>query len=155
MGTPTLGYEEDVLIKKSEIAHVQIVEAISHFLAGNYICAITLAGASEAIYAGILKDKGMASVVEDSTAVIQEIRERTSFYPFEGKAKKTDIYKVWNAARNDFKHHDKDESSIIAINLFDEAYWIIKRALTNAKKLGIPISNSQDFENWITLNINL
>lgn len=155
MGVPTLGYKDDTQLPKSEIARVQLVEAIALFLDGNYICSITLAGAAEAIYAGILADEGMTSVVEDSTERIWQIRERTPFSPFEGKAKKTDIYNVWNTARNDLKHHSKGLASIITINLFDEAYWMIKRALENARTLGSPIANSQDFENWIIANINL
>ena len=155
MSVPTLGYEDDTQLPKSEIARIQLVEGISLFLEGNYICSITLAGAAEAIYAGILGDEGMASVVEDSTAAIWQIRERTSLSPFEGKSKKTDIYNVWNAARNDLKHHSKGLASIVTVNLFDEAYWMIKRALENARKLGAPIANSQEFENWVIMNINL
>ncbi|TYC55267.1 hypothetical protein ETQ85_14730 [Zoogloea oleivorans] len=155
MSVPTLGYEDDTQLPKSEIARVQLVEAIALFLAGNYICSITLAGAAEAIYAGILADEGMTSAVEDSTAAIWQIRERTQFSPFDGKAKKADIYNAWNAARNDLKHHSKGLASIISLNLFDEAYWMIKRALANACKLGVPIANSQYFENWVVLNINL
>lgn len=154
MSTPTLGYEDDVQITKSEISRIQLVEAISLFLKGNYVCAITLAGAAEAVYSGILEDENVPSVVKESTALIQKIREKTSLNPFEGKTKAS-IYNAWNAARNDLKHHDKGKATIVTVNLFDEAYWMICRALGNAQKLGVSISNAQEFENWIVLNINL
>jgi len=41
------------------------------------------------------------------------------------------------------------------MNLFDEAYWMIKRSLANAKKLEVRVKNLDDFENWIVVNINL
>ena len=77
MGVPTVGYEDDANHPKSGVARVQLVEAISLFLEGNYICSITLAGAAEAICAGILEDEGMTSVVEDSTAPLWRIWEQT------------------------------------------------------------------------------
>lgn len=153
MVAPSLGYEEDVQIAKSEIARVQLERAIALFLEGDYVCSITLAGAAEAVYAGILEDAELPSAVEDSVAAIQSIRE--AGHSAMGGEPKNRIFNGWNAARNDLKHHGKGKAAIIAINLFDEAYWLIRRALANAQKLGAPITNSQDFENWIIMNINL
>ncbi len=159
MMTPTLGFEEDTEISKIDLACVQLVEAIHLFLAGNKICAITLAGAAEAILAGVLANRGLSSVVEDSTAAIDAIRGYTDtsgklLNPMDGKSDKK-IYSEWNAARNDLKHHSKGEEPMIRLNLFDEAYWMIKRALENARKSGVSIENEQEFENWIIANINL
>lgn len=66
-----------------------------------------------------------------------------------------EIFNDWNSARNALKHHGKEYGEEIIINLFDESYWMIKRALTNAKKLQIPIINELDFENWVIINVNL
>lgn len=154
MSTPTLGYEDDALIPKSEIARIQLVESISLFLQGNHVCAITLAGAAEAVFAGILEDEGIPSVVEESVSAIQTLRERAPIGPMGGMPK-NQIFNGWNAARNDLKHHGKGKASLVSINLFDEAYWMIRRALANAQKLGVPIANAEDFENWIIANINL
>lgn len=154
MSKLTLGYESDQQIPKSEIARIQLVEAITLFFEGNFICSITLAGAAEGVYAGILEDEGTASVVEESAAAIQRIRESSTLDPFEGKPQ-NQIYSAWNAARNDLKHHGKGKSAIVTINLFDESFWMIKRALANAQKLGASISNAHDFENWVVANINL
>lgn len=154
MGVPTLGYEDATAISKSEIARIQLERAIGLFLEGDFLCAITLAGAAEAVYAGILEDKGMPSAVEDSVVAIQAIRERTTNSPMEGKLK-NQLFNGWNATRNDLKHHGKGKSVVVSVNLFDEAYWMIRRGLENARKLDAPIANEQDFENWIILNINL
>lgn len=60
----------------------------------------------------------------------------------------------WNAARNSLKHLVGPEDEPITLNFCDEAYWMIKRALENAKRLQLKISNEQDFENWVVVNVN-
>jgi len=149
---PTLGYEDDQEITKSELGRIQLVEAINQFLSGNYICAITLAGASEAIFSGMLSDLGVASVTEQSIGQIEKLRETTGLKIAEGLPNNK-IFNVWNEARNNLKHHDKGKADRIIINLFDESYWLIKRALENSRLAAIEIDNSQEFENWIILNI--
>jgi hypothetical protein len=154
MKLPTLGYEEDSLIGKREIATLQLGQAIVLFLVQNFVCAVTLAGASEAVFAGLLEAEGEKSVVEDSTAVIQKIREYTGLAVAEGKKKK-ELYNEWNSARNKLKHHSNNDEELVSLNLCDEAYWMIRRALVNAEKLSAKIDNQADFENWIIVNINL
>lgn len=154
----SFGYEDGVEISKDEIARIQLVEAINQFLQENWICAITLAGAAEAVLAGILGKKGLNSVVEDATKAIECIRGMSdvqgyALNPMQGKTDNA-IYNKWNEARNHLKHHDKKEQSTVKLNLFDEAYWMIKRALVNANKANVSISNEQEFENWIIVNIN-
>lgn len=154
MRTPTLGFDEDTNISKREIAVIQLNEAISLFLEQKFICAITLAGASEAVLAGLLASQSHASIVEDSVEAIVSVRENTGLM-LAGGRKKNEIYNDWNSARNKLKHHAKGEDEQISVNLFDEAYWMIKRALANAEKLAVQIENGQDFENWVIFNINM
>lgn len=150
----TLGFEDDTQITKGEIAKTQLVEAIGLFLAGKYLCAITLAGAAEEVFARLLNQQGEISVVEKSFQSIQHIREKTDLSVMGGKPK-NEIFNEWNSARNTLKHHGKTDDEIVTINLFDEAYWLIKRGLANAGRLEIPIKNQLDFENWIIVNINM
>ena len=150
----TLGFEDDSHISKIEIARTQLVEAINLFLEGKYVCAITLAGAAEEVLARILNKRGDVSVVEESFLSIQKIREFTGLSVTNGKPK-NEIFNEWNSARNTLKHHGKADDEIVKINLFDEAYWMIKRGIANAKKLEIPIKNQLAFESWIIVNINM
>ena len=159
MKNPTLGYEDDVEISKTEIARIQLVEAINLFIQGKNICAVTLAGAAEAMFAGFLGVNDLNSAVEDATEAIELIRKKTNsngnlFKPMQGKSDK-EIYNHWNGSRNNFKHHSKNDDSKITINIFDESYRMIKRALVNAKKSNVFIENEIDFENWVVVNINL
>ena len=154
MSTVTLGFEEDTFLSKQEIARIQLVEAIVQFLAGKYVCAITLAGAAEAVLAGLLTQRGRATVVEDSVATMRSIMEVAGLVMFNGK-KDNETFNEWNAVRNKLKHHGKSEDELVGLNLFDEAYWMIKRGMVNAEKLSIGIANQDAFENWITQNINM
>lgn len=154
MKVPTLGYIEDTKIGKREIASQQLNLAISLFLSQQYICSITLAGASEAVFAGMLSAKSHPSAIEDSTSLIAQIRKRTGLSVAEGK-KNNEIYNDWNVARNKLKHHSKGEDEEFTVNLFDEAYWMIMRALSNAEKLGIEIESKSDFDAWVIININM
>lgn len=160
----TLGFENDTRISKAEIAQTQLVEAIHSFLAGKFLCAITLAGASEEIFSRLVNQRGeisvveeplkAISVVEESFKKIQVIRKKSGLSVMSGKPK-NEVFNEWNSARNTLKHHSKTDDEVVTINLFDEAYWMIKRALANADKIEISISNRLDFENWIIININL
>ena len=147
MRTPTLGYHDDTQIEKREIAQTQLKEAIALFLDEKFLCAITLTGASEEVLARLLNTVSEQSVVEESVDAILRLREATGLVIMENRPK-SKIFNAWNNARNTIKHHDEKSDETVTINLLDEAYWIIKRALANASKLGVPISNECDFENW-------
>jgi hypothetical protein len=150
----TLGFEANTNISKTDIARTQLVEAIELFLAGKYLCAITLAGAAEEVFARLLNQRQEKSVVEESFQAIQHIRETTGLSA-KGVKTKSEIFNEWNSARNTLKHHGKSDDEIVTINLFDEAYWMIKRSLANAENLKASIRNQLDFENWIIININM
>ena len=152
MKNPTLGYEDDQEISKSELGRIQLVEAINLFLNRKFICAITLAGASEAIFSGILSNLGIPTATEQTIEHVEKIREITGLQVAEGLSKNK-IFNAWNSARNDLKHHSKGEPDRITLNLFDEAYWMIRRALENSRAASIHIENSQEFENWVIENI--
>ena len=135
MKTITLGYEDETNISKREIAKLQLTEAIALFLIGKYVCAITLSGAAEAVLAGLLSEASQPSVVEDSIDVIQRVRQHTGLAVAAGKKNK-EMFNDWNNARNELKHHTMGDDENVTLNLFDEAYWMIKRATVNAAKLG-------------------
>ncbi len=150
----TLGYKEAEVFKKSDIARIQLVEAINLFVRKSFICSLTLAGSSEEIFAGLLLTRGNHPVIEESVSRIMEIRKVLDFKAM-GNITKSGIVKEWNNAKNRSKHHDKDEPETICFNDCDEAYWMIKRSLANAKRLGIAIENDNEFESWVVSNICL
>jgi len=154
MNAPTLGYEDDSTLTKREIARLQLVEAIDLFLRGNFICALTLAGAAEGVLAGLLAVEGRASAVEESASGILTLLDAIGLHTIQPR-KDTDYYNEWNKARNLAKHHGKKEAESVTLNQFDEAYWMIERALRNASLLALSVENVDDYRNWIIVNINM
>lgn len=154
MKNPTLGYEEDIEISKSEIATIQLEEAILLFLDEKFLCALTLAGAAEEIFSRLANSIGRPSAAEGSAAAILDLKNRGGVAGL-ADVSQSSLIKQWNKGRNAVKHHDPKESEIVVLNVFDEAYWMIRRGLDNAKVVGVPIRNELDFENWVVVNINM
>ena len=153
MSLPSLGYEDDTTLSKGEVAQTQLVEAIAFFVACKFLPAVTLAGAAEEILGKLLQRKSELPVIRESVQAIQHLGEKTGLSVMGGKSDK-EIVDEWNATRNALKHLVGLEDETITVNLCDEAYWMIKRALANAKKLDLPIANAHDFENWVIINVN-
>lgn len=152
MGTPTIGYEDNTTLARSEVARVQLVEAIALFVAGKFLPALTLAGAAEEILGKLLHHQALAPVVKESAQAIVKLREATGLSIMDGKHEK-ELIDGWNAARNTAKHLVSAEDESVTLNLCDEAYWMIRRAMENAKRLSVHISNGDDFENWFIVNV--
>ena len=151
MSTPTIGYEDNTTLHRGEVARLQLVEAITLFVAEKFLAALTLAGAAEEILGKLLVRQSVLPVVKESAQAIAQLREKTGLSVMDGKSEK-ELIDEWNAARNMAKHLMSPESESITLNLCDEAYWMIRRALENAEKLRISIENSRDFENWFIIN---
>lgn len=147
----TLGLTETEIFKKSDIAVIQLTEAIQLFTEQKFICSITLAGASEEIFAGLLKASGKKPIIEETFEHYRSVQEITGFNILNGQTK-NDVFRKWNHAKNRSKHHNKEEDMHVEFNACDEAYWMIKRAITNAGSLGVEISNENDFDNWVIEN---
>lgn len=154
MNSPSIGYEDDTILSKSEVAQLQLVEAISLFTVEKFLPAITLAGAAEGIFGQLLQFKSELPTIKESTKAIGMLREKTGLAVMGTKSEQK-IIDDWNATRNSLKHLIGSEDELLTINLCDEAYWMIRRGLVNAQKLQLPISNTQDFENWVILNANM
>ena len=151
MSTPTIGYEDDTTLPRSEVARLQLVEAITLFVAEKFLAALTLAGAVEEILGKLLVRQSVLPVVKESAQANAQLREKTGLSAMDGKSEK-ELIEEWNAARNMAKHLMSPEDESVTLNLCDEAYWMIRRALENAEKLHISIENSHDFENWFIIN---
>jgi len=143
-----LSFEKNVVLKKSEIAMLQLEDAIDLFMSGKRISVITLAGAADGIFAGLLKQRGETSAAENTWKHIEEVRAKTSI-AYAGDRTEKDAFNEWNEHRNRLKHHDKRDEEIIEFSAFDQAYYAIQRANADADKLGLKARNRQEYENWI------
>lgn len=151
----TLGYKDPEVLEKKDIALRQLRQAIRLFTEEQFICSLTLAGAAEEILARLLQVEGKEPALEVSYGLIRYFREILDLCPSIDQKSKREMFNEWNHARNRVKHHDSAEALTIELNDCDEAYWMIRRALKNAKDLGLDVSNKIDFENWLIVNVNL
>jgi hypothetical protein len=154
MKTPTLGYEEDSAVTKQAVAIAQLEGAIALFVSEKWICAVTLAGAAEGVLSGLLAARRRPSATEETVAQVGQLRKQTGL-TIACNASSRDMFRHWNNARNLLKHHSPGEEEVFTVNLCDEAYWMIRRALRNAKELSLVVRNSDEFENWAVVNINM
>jgi hypothetical protein len=148
----SLGYEDNIVLSKAEIAKVQLEDAIDLFLAEKWVSAITLAGAADGIFAGLLKQQGKQSAAEETWPHIEEVRSVTGL-DYAGTRTKKDSFNEWNEHRNALKHHDKEDEERLEFNAFDQAYYSIQRANGDAEKLGLVARNRQEYENWLIVNL--
>lgn len=148
----TLGFEDPVKLGKSDVALTQLEDAIDLFLNGKRLSSITLAAAADGIFAGLLKQKGEKPAVEETWNSIEKVRENTRLN-IAGDRTRKDAFNEWNWHQNRLKHHDKRDDEWIEMNVFDHAYYAIKRALADAKKLGLVPENHFSFEKWLFENI--
>lgn len=144
--------ERDIEISKLDLAKVQLEDAIDLFLSGKRISVITLAGAADGIFSGLLKNRGELTAAEDIWKEIEEVRARTGL-AYAGNRNERDAFKEWNEHRNRLKHHDKRDEEFISFSAFDEAHHALQRAILDTEKLGVEVKNRQEYENWLIENI--
>ncbi len=94
--------EPDIEISKADLGKVQLEDAIDLSLAGKRISVITLAGAADGIFSGLLKEQGKSSSAEETWDEIEEIREKTGL-GYAGERTKKNAFNEWNEHRNRHK----------------------------------------------------
>lgn len=151
----SIGFKDTEVLSKSEVALTQLNDAISLFVNEHFISSLTLAGAADGVLSGLLQAKGEKCEAEVSVELFKTFREVLDLDPEIDHKPKAEFFREWNQDRNRVKHHNKNESSTISINSSDAAYWMLRRALSNAKRLGLQVSLKSKFENWLVENVHL
>ena len=150
-----LGFKEAEIFRKSDVAVVQLTQAIELFLQQDFICSLTLAGAAESILVGLVVSEGKRPSHEVSYDLMRTFRAVLDLDPAIEQQSKSSIFKVWNSGRNRLKHHDQSDEEDFQMNDCDEAYWMIRRALRNAASLDLEIQNKGAFDLWVQENSTL
>ena len=152
MPPPTLGFQEDTTLSKTQIALIQLNEAVALFVQEKFLPALTLAGAAEVILGQLLVRKGELPSIKETTQSIERLRQSTGLEVMRGKTER-EMIDDWNRPRNNAKHLIGPEGEAFTANLCDEAYWMIRRAVENASKLQLSVEREQDFVNWVVINV--
>ena len=136
------------LISKHDVGLIQLEDAIRLFLEKRYLSAITLAGAADAIFCGLIEASGGKAPADATWMEIEHVRSLG--FPLGGTITKKEAFKQWNDTRNRLKHHNiEKDDSILEIFEIDEAYNWIERARYSAKILDIEPCNIFDFDSRV------
>ncbi len=116
-----------MIISKLDAARIQLDSAIDHFFQGDHVSSVTLAGAAEDIFAGLLKATGQQSAFEFLHDWYQNAY---------GKAvsKRDFSRQIANLGRNWLKHADNDVHTKFDITERDSIIMLM-RALPCYHKL--------------------
>jgi hypothetical protein len=116
-----------MVISKLDAARIQLDSAIDHYFQGDHVCAVTLAGAAEDIFAGLLKASGQQTPFEFLHDWYQENYNTT--------VSKNDFSRrIANLGRNWLKHAEEDADTKFDITEGD-SIMMLMRALPCYQKL--------------------
>ncbi len=135
---------------KIDIALIQLRTAVQLYNKGNYISALTLAGAAEEILGQIAKIESGTNALIDDKVWTDQISDyfKKQRPPFEKVAS------VRNKVKNEIKHNDKGTNNNINHDFEFEAEHFILGAIRNYEliKGHMPYDRTiRKFWNWISL----
>jgi hypothetical protein len=132
---------------KLEAATVQLDKAIQLFLTGEYLCALTLAGAAEDILASLSKLAGNDVALDHIAAGVVIAFEEAGQDPITLR----EVGDILNAPRNSAKHANREQLDL-DVNESDVAVLLL-RAVPMARGLGARTYAQDAFEKWRTENL--
>lgn len=142
-------------LQKSEIALIQLNDAIRLFIEERFLSSLTLAGAAEAIFSGLLRETGGEPGLEASYSLHREFQAVLGLNPEIHRKPKRNFFREQNLARNSLKHHDPGGPPEVSMNACDEAYWMIGRCLRGARFLNYDVEMRPAFRAWVAANARL
>ncbi len=122
-------YDKKFTFTKLKIAKYQLEKAIQLFLEeSDFVCSVTLAGASEEILGKLLETKGETPELKECAKQCEEDAEDI----IDANYKEKDFVSISNYFRNGFKHYNEGESIVFS-------GWapveMLNRAITNYFRL--------------------
>ena len=135
---------------KIDIALIQLRTAVQLYNKGNYISALTLAGASEEILGQIAKSKSGTNALNDDKVWTDQIAD---YFKKQRPALKK-IANVRNRVKNEVKHNDTGNNDEIKHDFKFEAETFILAAKRNYELTIGSMPNDKiikSFWNWISL----
>jgi len=114
-------------LEKKDIALIQLETACKLYSKGNFVCAITLAGASEEIFGKIAKERTGINQIED------ELNYLKNSYKSSNKEVPNDkeLISRINKGKNSLKHNNSGVNKWIDIDFESEAVFLIVKAVKN------------------------
>lgn len=135
-------------ISKSEIAIIQLKASINLYNSGDYISALTLAGASSEIIVNLCKTRGMPfshMLPNDAIANLEKPNLNIEKY----------LKQTLNKNKNELKHHSSGEDYIIEAEFWLDALGFIYDTIENYKYLFGKAIEDDLIETFLKENFNV
>lgn len=131
-------------LSKLQVASHQLGVAIRHFLEGDHLSSLTLAGAAEEILGKLCERVGLPVAIEE----IIKFHWKDTDPKLPDNERRKILLSVLNNARNAVKHaNDPDEGDLVLEHTY--ALQMIMRAMPMARRLKLPPSNEGLMVEWI------
>jgi hypothetical protein len=125
-----------VILLAEEIAERQLLAAIRLWHEGDYVSAITLAGAAEEILGKRLRKKGKEPSFDNIKSAIMALSQTLGD---ENQKTEKIVADLLNQTKNELKHYSGDDH--LEFDLLEESIELLERAITNYQMLTGVIHN--------------
>lgn len=125
-----------VILLAEEIAERQLLAAIRIWHEGDYVSAITLAGAAEEILGKRLRKKGKEPSFDNIKSAIMALSQTLGD---ENQKTEKIVADLLNQTKNELKHYSGDDH--LEFDLFEDSIELLERAITNYQMLTGVIHN--------------
>jgi hypothetical protein len=130
---------------KNELACIQLENAIKHYSNNDYVCSVTLAGASEEITRHILERTGKEPCVDSLKQWLRENKPESESLNY--------FFKNANATRNELKHFSDPEVTSVYVGEKEAHFWIMRGLMNYSRANGHLTPVMQQYvQNWLVRN---
>lgn len=126
-------------LSKADAATHQLDRAICLFLEGDYLCALTLAGAAEEVLGSLSRRAGLQAAID----VIAAHHRADTDAALSAKEHLSLISSIANRTRNRAKHANNAAEQEVEIEQLDPLQMIM-RAMPMRRNLGLPETNATE-----------
>lgn len=119
-----------VILLAEEIAERQLLAAIRLWHEGDYVSAITLAGAAEEILGKRLRKKGKEPSFDNIKSAIMALSQTLGD---ENQKTEKIVADLLNQTKNELKHYSGDDH--LEFDLLEDSIELLERAITNYQML--------------------
>ncbi|MHA2690740.1 hypothetical protein ACXZ7V_26190, partial [Vibrio harveyi] len=141
-----LGFRKEMAAKSKKInlAKEQLEDGIELYFKGRYASALTLLGAADEVFCGILLETQNYSATDNDWRFTIMLR---SYYGTP-HISKGEVKKITNRAKNTVKHHDKGDPLELHFDRQSSAYMMLFRAVSHAEMLNVKFNGKRQFYAW-------
>ncbi len=141
-----LGFRKEMAAKSKKInlAKEQLEDGIDLYFKGRYVSALTLLGAADEVFCGILLETQNYSATDNDWRFTIILRS----YHGTPHISKGEVKRITNGAKNTVKHHDKGDPLELHFDRQGSAYMMLFGAVSHAEMLNVKFNRKRQFYAW-------